>query len=78
MGVMSPVGVATATEISMVGWIDTWDVFGSYVALTSGTSRRAKADERMIKSLTDTLIPKSSFRDFRRAMSSSSSISMAV
>ena len=57
MGVMSPPSVATATEISTPLTIRVSPTEGSYTALSSGTSFRASADARIIKSFTDALMP---------------------
>mmetsp|Transcript_31972 Transcript_31972/g.94043 ORF Transcript_31972/g.94043 Transcript_31972/m.94043 type:complete len:211 (+) Transcript_31972:52-684(+) len=74
MGVIRPVGVATATEMSTVSWMLTVLVLALYVALTSGTSRRASAALRMTKSLTLTLTSWLAASCFRRARAASSSI----
>lgn len=78
IGVMSPVGVATATLISTFSKVRCdWDL-ESKVALTSGTSRKASALALIMKSLTDTLVSNSFARTLRRLRMLSSGISMDV
>mmetsp|Transcript_1232 Transcript_1232/g.3859 ORF Transcript_1232/g.3859 Transcript_1232/m.3859 type:complete len:206 (-) Transcript_1232:877-1494(-) len=78
IGVISPVGVATATETSMESLKRFADCAASKLALASGTSRNASATARMTRSFTETLTSHSSFKYFLKRSRASSSLSIAT
>lgn len=79
MGVMSPVGVATATEMSMSLTFSTPSTrLGLKQTLASGTSRRARAQARMTKSFTETRMSYSFLRVWRSLLTAPMEMSRDV
>eukprot|EP00968_Pinguiococcus_pyrenoidosus_P013251 scaffold1199_cov265-Pinguiococcus_pyrenoidosus.AAC.22 len=68
IGVISPFGVATATLMSTASAGSTTFFLSFHLAFTFGTSRRARAAQRMSTSLTETLMSRLFFSLLRKAM----------